>query len=195
MSQITGRNSTNQSVERALQVLKVFGDHELPLHVSDIARLCNLGTSTTSRLLSTLLEAGLLEKNVGNTYQLSRSVITLAGAALNQSQLCREARPIAYAASCELGLGVNVAERRDNYVFYLLHFDGRLAPRARTLMGKRNPLHTTGLGKCLLSEASPHELRELFAVAPPQPYTPKTILALDSFESELAFVRQRGLRH
>ena len=185
-------NSTNQSVERALAVLRTFGEYGPVLRVAEVARLCSLGTSTASRLLATLVDAALLERASGGTYQLGPAVITLAGVALNRSQLYREARTVAYEISCETGLGVNVAELRDAQVFYLLHFDGRLAPRSHTLIGRHNPLHATGLGKCLLSEFSGGELAEVLATAPMHSYTPHTIDHAAVLEQQLALVRERG---
>jgi len=191
-SHIAERTTTNQSVERALAVLKVFGAEGQPLRVNEVAKLCDLGTSTTSRLLATLVDAGMLERSEGGAYQLGSAVITLAGAALNQSPLCREARPVAYEISCEMGLGANVAERRDNQVFYLLHFDGKLAPRSHTLIGRRNPLHATALGKCLASEMSSTERSEAFTAYPLYPYTPNTIVDRDALDRELDLVQHRG---
>jgi DNA-binding IclR family transcriptional regulator len=185
-------NGTNQSVERALAVLKVFGQDGEPRRVTDVAKLCGLGTSTTSRLLATLVDAGFLERLETGSYQLGRVVITLAGAALNQWQLYREAKPVAYEISRATGLGANVAEMRDNQLFYIVNFDGPMAPRAYTLMGRHNPLHATGLGKCLISELSPAQRSEIFAAEPLHSYTPRTIVDVATLERELALVRQRG---
>jgi DNA-binding IclR family transcriptional regulator len=192
VSQDQERSRTNQSVERALTVLKVFGEEGRPLRVTEIARLCSLGTSTVSRLLATLVDAGLLERGEASSYQLGDALITLGGAALNQSQLYREARPVAFEISCTTGLGANIAQRRANQLFYLLHYDGRLAPRSRTLMGRHNPLHATGLGKCLLSELSPGERAEILAVEPLHSYTPGTIVDPVVLDHELDLVRRRG---
>lgn len=189
--QVTERTSTNQSVERALAVLKAFASDGGPLRASDISKACDLGPSTTSRLLATLAEAAFIERDDAGTYRLGPVPITLAGAALNQSELCRQARPIAYEVSCETGLGVNLAELRDSQVFYLLHFDGRLAPRSYTLIGRHNPLHATGLGKCLVSDLQASDLAQLLEGSL-QPYTPYTITDLAAFGEELARVRLRG---
>ena len=77
--------------------------------------------------------------------------VSLAGAVLNSHPVHREARQIAQNLAADLGLGVNVAVRRDASLFYLLNFEGRPAPRAFVLAGQRNPLHATGLGKSLLT--------------------------------------------
>ena len=186
------RLGTNQSVERAIAVLKAFADRGRALRVGEVALLCGLGTSTTSRLLATLVAEGMIERSDSGSYQLGPEVITLAGVALNHSQLAREARQVAYEVASTTSLGANVAERRDNRVFYLVHFDGAMAPRAYTLLGRRSPLHATGLGKALISELPPEEHARLLGKPPWDAYTPHTATQPDQMERELAVIRQRG---
>lgn len=185
-------NGTNMSVQRALGVLAIFAERGPVLRVGEVAKLCGLGASTASRLLATLVDADLLERDPAGSYQLGPAVITLAGVALNRSLLYREARTVAYGISADTGLGVNVAELRDGKVFYLLHFDGRLAPRTYTLMGRRNPLHATGLGKCLLASFSPDERLALLGAGPFDSYTTHTVTDPASLDEHLSLVRARG---
>lgn len=186
------RNATNQSVFRALSVLWLFAEHGPTLRVAEVANLCDLGSSTASRLLGTLVGAKLLERDAAGAYQLGAAAITLAGVALNRSELYRAARTIASEISCETGLGVNVAELRDDRVFYLLHFDGRLAPRSHTLMGRHSPLHATGLGKCLLAHLPDEQRANLLTASPLRRYTPHTICDPAELERELVRIRERG---
>jgi DNA-binding IclR family transcriptional regulator len=183
---------TNMSVQRALGVLILFAEHGPVLRVGEVAKLCGLGASTASRLLATLVDSNLLERDAGGSYQLGPAVITLAGVALNRSQLYREARLVAYQISVDTGLGVNVAEMRDGKVFYLLHFDGRLAPRSYTLMGRHNPLHATGLGKCLLTDLSAAGRTELLGSGPFDSYTAHTLTDPASLDEQLRLVGERG---
>lgn len=185
-------NGTNLSVQRALGVLTLFAEHGPVLRVSEVVKLCGLGASTASRLLATLVDANLLERDAAGSFQLGPAVITLAGVALNRSQLYREARTVAYEISADTGLGVNVAELRDGKVFYLLHFDGRLAPRSYTLMGRHNPLHATGMGKCLLADLSPADRTRLIGPGPFDSYTAHTLTDPTSLDEQLRQVRARG---
>jgi DNA-binding IclR family transcriptional regulator len=185
-------NGTNTSVQRALGVLALFAEHGPVLRVGEVAKLCGLGASTASRLLAVLVDSNLLERDAGGSYQLGPAVITLAGVALNRSQLYREARAVAYEISSDTGLGANVAELRDGRVFYLLHFDGRLAPRSYTLMGRHNPLHATGLGKCLVADMSPVQRAELLGPGPFESYTAHTLTDAETLSEQLRLVGERG---
>ena len=164
---------SNQSVERALTVLRVFTAGRSELRVSDVAKLADLGLSTASRLLATLEAAGFVDRDpVSGLYRLGLDTVSLGGAVLNSHPVHREARQIAQNLAADLGLGVNVAVRRDASLFYLLNFEGRQAPRAFVLAGQRNPLHATGLGKSLLTGLTPLERRGLLPVNALVAYTP-----------------------
>ncbi|MBA4866084.1 IclR family transcriptional regulator [Streptomyces sp. PSKA54] len=183
----------NQSVERALSVLQTFVTGHPELRVSDVVRLTGLGTSTTSRLLTTLESLDFVERDrVSGLYRLGMAPITLGGVAVNNHPVHRETRQLAQELSARLGLGANVAVRRGAALFYLLNFEGRLAPRSTVLTGQRKPLHATGLGKCLLLSLDGAERRALLPGESLHGYTPHTITSHERLDAELATVRQRG---
>lgn len=185
-------SSSNLGVERALGVLSAFDREHPALRVSDVARACDLGTSTASRLLATLVSVGMLDRDELGFYRLGHRLVTLAGVALNNSFLFRESRGIAYDVSCALGLGTNVAELREGHVFYLANFDGAHAPRVGTLTGQQNPVHATGLGKCLVLEYDSDALRGLLGPGPFAAYTARTVTTHDALAVELDAARRRG---
>src|SRR5690606_18559908 len=88
-------------------------------------------------------------------------------------------------------LGANVAVRRGDALFYLCNFEGRRAPRNFVLLGQRNPLHATGLGKCLLLGTDADARRELLGAELPA-YTQHTIADHDRLDAELAEAARRG---
>lgn len=187
-------SGNNQSVERALGVLRVFtGGHHgrAELRVSDVAKAADLTLSTASRLLATLEAAGFVDRDpVSGLYRLGLDMVSLGGAVLNSHPVHREARQIAQNLAAELGLGANVAVRRGDALFYLLNFEGRQAPRAFVLAGQRNPLHATGLGKALLTALTPAERRELLPAL--HKYTSSTITDHDLLDAELTKLAGRG---
>ncbi|MBC9711564.1 IclR family transcriptional regulator [Streptomyces sp. TRM66268-LWL] len=183
----------NQSVERAASVLGVFLDGHPELRVTDVVKATGLGTSTTSRLLTTLESLEFVERDaLSGLYRLGSATITLGGVAVNQHPVHREARQLAQELAARLGLGVNVAVRRGTSLFYLLNFEGRLAPRSTVLTGQRKPLHATGLGKCLLLGLGPAERRELLPEETLHGFTPRTLTSHTRLDAELDEVHRRG---
>ena len=178
---------TNQSVERAVAVLRAFNGHGV-LRAAEIAKAAGLGQSTASRLLSTLEQAAFVERDDDGQYRLGADLITLAGAAVNGHPVHQAARQRAQSLAAATGLGANVAVRRGSHAFYLCNFEGQLAPRSFALTGRRNPLLATALGKCLLlGVTDPRELLgELTG------YTAHTITDHDVLDSELEQVTWQG---
>ncbi|MBB5874472.1 DNA-binding IclR family transcriptional regulator [Allocatelliglobosispora scoriae] len=188
---MASETSSNQSVERALGVLRVFTAGRAELRVSDVASAVGLTLSTASRLLATLETAGFVDRDpVSGLYRLGLDMVSFGGAVLNSHPVHREARQVAQNLAAELGLGANVAIRRGDELFYLLNFEGRSAPRPFVLSGQRNPLHSTGLGKALLSGLSPTERRVLLEDLPA--YTPRTVTTHAALDEAIAQTVARG---
>lgn len=176
-----------------MSLLEAFTHGRPELRVSDLAELSGVGLSTTSRLVATLEALGWVERSPDSgLYRLGTPAITLAGVAVNQRPVHREARQIAQDLACELGLGVNVAERQAETLFYLLNFEGRLAPRSFVLTGQRNPLHATALGKCLLLALGGDERRALLPEQTLRSFTQNTLTDHARLDRELGEIAERG---
>jgi DNA-binding IclR family transcriptional regulator len=185
------RSDANQSVEKAAAVLAAFATGLERLRVSDVSALAGIGQSTASRLLATLEQLEYVERDpLTGLYGLGPAVITLGGIAVNHYAVHREARQRAQDLAHALGLGVNVAIRSGNSIFYICNFEGVNAPRAYTLVGQRNPLHATGIGKCLLLGLDAAERRKLLPEL--ESFTPATITDHDRLDAELALIGTRG---
>lgn len=182
----------NQSVERAAAVLRTFTTGRAELRASDVARITGLGMSTASRLLSTLEALDYVERDpVSGLYRLGTGVLALAGAAVNEHPVHRAGRQVTQRLAHETRLGANLAVLRGSGVFYLCNFEGVLAPKSYTMLGQANPLHATGLGKCLLTGLALEERRALLSDPLPV-YTGRTITDLALLEAELDEVIRRG---
>jgi DNA-binding IclR family transcriptional regulator len=184
---------SNQSVERAFTVLRAFTAGRADLRVSDVAKAAGLGLSTASRMLATLEAAGFVERDpVSGHYRLGMDLVTLGGSVLNAHPVHREARQITQELAARLQLGANVAVRRGDRLFYLLNFEGKLAPRAFVLAGQRNPLHATGLGKVLLSGLTADERRALLPPEQLAAFTNRTLTTHEALDEEIARAIERG---
>lgn len=181
-----------QSVERALSLLAAFTETHPHRRISELVEATGLGQSTVSRLVGALVAAGFLAHDEGSgRYAIGPRVITLAGIGLNELPVHQQSRQVAQNLAADLGLGVNVAERRGAELFYLCHFEGRAAGRSATLVGHRGPLHATAMGKALVSELTPAAREQLIGRRFAR-YTPRTITDADGLEDALREVRTRG---
>ncbi|QOR71542.1 IclR family transcriptional regulator [Ruania alkalisoli] len=181
-----------QSIDRALSLLSAFTPQHPQQRIADLVASSGLGQSTVSRMVSAMLSLGFLSHDTrSGLYSLGPQVVNLAAVALNQNVVHHQARPVAQRLAAELGLGVNVAQRYDDRLFYLCNFEGEAAPRSATLIGRGGPLHATALGKCLLLDDSPEEIGQALGSSF-EKYTASTITTLSALLEELERVREQG---
>ncbi len=200
MTQTAARDTTRdsssgltQSVERALSLLTCFTDAQPALRVADLVHRLEMSQSTVSRLLATLETLGFVERDARTgLYRLGLELVTLAGVALNQSEVRRQAVGELSAVAAELGLAANLAILRDDAVFYLASAEGPKAVRQYTLIGKRNPLHCTAMGKVLVAHLPEADREALLARLTYRRLTPYSAQSADELRPMLDAVHERG---
>ena len=184
--------SGTQSVDRALTLLAYFTPEHPERRISELVAQSGLGQSTVSRLVGALENIGLLVADTrSGLYRIGPRAVELSALALNQSEVFRAGRQHAQNLCCELGLGTNLAERCEDRLFYLCHFDGVRAPRNYTMVGPGGPLHATALGKALMVGMSDAEVEQLLGDDLPA-FTPHTKVQLPDVLAEVEFARSRG---
>ncbi len=159
----------------------------------DLARALELSPSALSRSLSSLVETGFLRFDAETgTYRLGPTIVSLAGAAINEYEEFRHAYAELHALMAATLLGANLAVPDDDRLMYLFHLDGPKMKRGNTLVGRHAPLHATALGKALLSGESAEALEAWLADRTLPAYTVHTITDPARLRAELAEVRARG---
>jgi DNA-binding IclR family transcriptional regulator len=186
-------NASNQSVVRAVALLRALSLTQSDLRVSDLAARAGLGLSTATRLLATLESLDLIRRDeTSGAYRFGPLALTIGGAAVNGSPVYTEARMVAQNLAARLGLGINVAQRQGARLQYLLNVEGPLAPKSFALTGQTNPLHATGLGKCLLLGLDPDQRRALLPDDTLVAFTGKTLTTHAQLDAELSSALGQG---
>lgn len=185
--------SVVQSVERALSILTCFTDSEPQLRVADMARRLGLAQSTVSRLITTMEALGFIERDaVTGLVRPGLQIVALAGVALNQIEVQRQAQAELSGVASELGLAANLAILRGDEIFYLTTFEGPKAPKLFTMIGKSNPVHCTAIGKALVAHLPEPEREALLQRIAYPAFTPHTAASPDQLRSMLDQVRHCG---
>ena len=83
-----------QSVRRAIRALEAISDAG-ELGVTELGRRLGIHKATASRLVATLADRGLVERDpVSEKYRLGFGLIRLAGAAMASLDIVRTAHPV-----------------------------------------------------------------------------------------------------
>src|SRR6266508_3405564 len=97
-----------QSVARALGILEELAGSTDELGVTELGRRLGVHKATASRLLATLAEHGLVERNpVSDRYRLGFGLVRLAAVVSAGLDLVRQARPVLEWLAPETGETVN----------------------------------------------------------------------------------------
>jgi len=176
-----------QSVARAAELLKAL---ETPATVFDLADRTGLNRSTAWRILATLEDSGLVERDPATgRYAVGYALVALAAGA-GHEPLVRRAhaslRALAVACAETASLAVPHALR-------LVYVDQVQAPHvmAADWLGRATPLHATSTGKAFLASLAPGELGAALP-ARLRRFTATTITTRAALRAELARVRARG---
>jgi IclR family acetate operon transcriptional repressor len=182
-----------QSVARAGKLLLWIAGQPHGATAKEIAKAQGLALPTTYHLLNTLVDEGLLTKDVHRRYVLGRSMAILAQAYIRGKSvpeallgalrdLARRTEETAY-----------LADWGADEIRVLASVEGSHMVRvAEVSSGPYEYGHARANGKVLLAYAEPAVREAYLRNHPLVPVTPNTIVDPKQFERELATIRERG---
>jgi DNA-binding IclR family transcriptional regulator len=183
-------------LSRTMRILSCFTADEPELSASRLGAMTGLSSSTLHRILSQMLELGLLSRTPGRRYAVGVRLWELGELSPLALRLRETALPYMSRLYEATGENVHLAvldapspERASTL------FVGRLSGRSSipTLgrMGGRHPLHTTGVGKALLATQSSDWL-DRFLSRPLERETVHSIIEPEAVRAEVERARSRG---
>ncbi|HVC32837.1 MAG TPA: IclR family transcriptional regulator [Chloroflexota bacterium] len=149
-----------QSVERALAIVQHLADDGVESTGSQLARQLGVHKSTVSRLLATLEDAGMVERNdQTGGYGLGLGVVALSGTVLGRLEILRVADPVLRRLAEITQETVNLSVRYRDKVMNVQQIPGPNVLRSRDWVGKTVFLHRGAGSKALLAYLPDAELR------------------------------------
>ncbi|MBX3100239.1 MAG: IclR family transcriptional regulator [Salinibacterium sp.] len=178
------------SVERALDLLEVLGEHSGPMGVTELSSNTGLPAATIHRLAQTLVARGYLRQLRDRRYYLGSRLAALGSRA--GAMMGSRAQPLLRELARELQETVNLATLTPDGAEYIGQSAGSHSVRMFTEVGRRVPLHSTGVGKALLSLLPDHDALRLLRPDDMVQFTPTTITTPQQMLVELATIRAHG---
>ena len=179
-----------QSVSRVLDVLEAVAAAGGELALSEIASASGVPLPTVYRLARTLVDRGYMRQLPNRRYALGSRLIPLGEVA--GAMLGTWARPVLEGLVSELGESANLAALDGDRAVYIGQVPSTHSMRMFTEVGRRVNLHSTGVGKAILSLLPDEEVRALVARAGMPAQTPHTITDPDEFITALHRTRRDG---
>ena len=188
-------NDSVQSIERAFQILELLRTQERALGVSEIAELIGLSTTTTHRLLQTLITCRAIQQEPQTRlYDLNAHLLVYGKAVLNRFNFLGSVHPFMGDLSKRVGETVFMGILDDQYdLVYIDQVDTLDHPlRMTPQIGLRQPAHCTSLGKVLLANLPDDKLSVFLQRGKFVRKTEYTITEADTLNKELEKIRAVG---
>jgi DNA-binding IclR family transcriptional regulator len=187
-----GRSSdAGNAVEKALNLLEALGGGE-PRRLGEVAAEAKVPKASAHRILQTMVTNGFLCSDDAGSYSAGPRLRVLA-ARLSAARDGGTAIQAQLDALGELtGEAVHLAARSGDSIFYTHKVPSSRAIQMASQVGMQMPLHTTAIGKCVLSGMNDSEIQDyiqrvgLFAKTGRSLTRPADLLA------ELELIRGRG---
>ena len=183
-----------RALARGLDVLEALARAEEGiLGVSAIAQQVGLDKATVTRLLQTLIAAGyVVREPATRQYRLTGKILNLAHVASAGLDLLSLARPHLRRLRDGLNETVHLGVLGDLSVVYLDKLESSNTIQLVSAVGQTMPLHSTSLGKAMLSALPEDEMESRLARMDFARRTERTICDIDEFRLEVNRTRERG---
>jgi IclR family acetate operon transcriptional repressor len=176
------------AVQRAISVLDALAESDAELGTNEIARRTGINASTVSRLLATLVGAGLVEHvHESGRYRLGLRLLQLGNAVLARLDLRQIARPHLQGLVESTGETATLSAPGERDAITVDFVRSPASVQGVAQIGRPSIAHATATGKVLLAFGD--------RTLPPGPlkeYTVRTITQRGALAAELDAVRARS---
>ncbi len=184
------RSGGVQSIVRTFELLEALADQGGSASLSRLAEASGLPLPTIHRLVRTLVDLGYVRQEASREYVLAPRLIRLgesAGRMLSTWAMPHLARLVDF-----LGETANLAMLDGDQIVYVAQTPGLHSMRMFTEVGRRVSPHCTAVGKALLADHSEADVRALLRRTGMAEHTEHTITDPQTFQEQLAWVREHG---
>lgn len=187
------KTKTVQSVDRALTIIELLGNSSEPLGVTEIGSRLDLHKSTAFGLLCSLENKGFVRQiTETGKYILGLRFVEFGEKITSGLDLRVQARPFLKKLVNEFQETVHLVVKDNLDCVYI---DKVLGPRSIVVysqIGKRAPVYSTSVGKCLLAYFTEKEQEKALANSTFECFTPNTITDIGVIKEHLVKIREQG---
>jgi len=186
-----GQN-TIKSLDRALEVLVQLGEMQGGT-LSEIAGALDQSPATVYRVLTTLQGRGFADfEGQSQTWDIGPAAFLTGSHFLRRTSLVERARPIMRDLMEATGETANLGIERDGKVLFLGQVETHATIRAFFPPGTASAMHSSGIGKALLSRMDDKRQRQVLAASKLEQYTPHTLTDPEAMIADLNETKARG---
>ncbi|PPC77047.1 DNA-binding transcriptional regulator KdgR [Pokkaliibacter plantistimulans] len=179
-------------------VMKVFGilqalsdEHEIG--ITELSQRVLMSKSTVYRFLQTMKSLGYVSQDGDNDkYSLTLKLFELGAKVLQHVDLIRIADKQMRQLSGLTRETIHLGAFEDDSIVYIHKIDSQYHLRMHSRIGRRNPLHSTAIGKVLMAWRDREEALTILRRCELRTFTANTIIDLSQLELVLDTVKAQG---
>ncbi|HEU0119152.1 MAG TPA: IclR family transcriptional regulator [Bryobacteraceae bacterium] len=187
------RSAQVASVRKAMELLGAFTPQTPAWALSDLARLLQIPKSTAHNLLQTLKDFDLVQQDdTGRLYRLGPRAMELGLTFARGNGVLAHARAVMNRLAEQTGETVKFGVLSNNQVLIVAAVESPRQLHTRGDLGTRWPLHSSSLGKAMLSILPWDETVSILTQTGLPGFTKTTLQSLHDVEREMKQIRVRG---
>ena len=181
------------SIDRTLQILQLFSPQKPEWGISEISKELHLYKSCIHNTLYTLLNRGFVVQNSSNgKYRLSIKFFELGSIVFGDIDLRKIAHPYLEEIAREFNETVHMGILSDGEVISVEQEKSNQSLHHQIVIGKRAPLHCTGVGKAIMAFLNKEELEKIIKKKGLKRFTENTIVDFNKLQDELKEIVNQG---
>lgn len=181
-----------KSLRSGLRVLLEFEHDQRDFGVTELAQRCGLSKSQVSKILSALVDSGLVSQDPATrTYSVGKRCFVLGSRYTNFDSLCQAATPVMRELLNRTGHSVRLSVPDGDQTLYLIGLEGPHFIDTGWRSGGRVPFGVSSVGRVLMAYMDPAERERLLSLPIP-PLTSETVRDRATLERMVEAARRDG---
>lgn len=183
--------SKNKTVVRSMEILNLFINHR-KLSFNEIIAYSGIPKTSVYRMLQSLEEMGLLDKDAQGKYSLGILFLRFGHLVSERLDIRQVALPTMEKLHKKFGEAVNLIIRDGEEAVYIEKLESIRPVRLYTTIGRRSPLYAGACARSILSFLSAVEREEYLKKVELKPYAKGTIVDKDELRATISEARNVG---
>lgn len=161
-STITYPKDTSSSVDRVMLLLDYLSTKKTGYKLSEISKTLEIPKTTVFRILEKMVQFGYVEySNTKEEYSIGLKAITMSMNALSKMNLVEVSIPYLKELASKTEETAFLGVYNEGKIVYLYKEEGTQSILMNSQLGSRRDVHSTGLGKAILSGFPQHQVTKI----------------------------------